>query len=93
MNTARAGLASAGTQTLALAFGGVAPIETGATEFWNGTSWTSNPTGLATARQSFCGAGTQTVALAFSGYNGTTGVGATEEWTGSNLATRTITVS
>jgi hypothetical protein len=38
-------LAGAGTQTAALAFGGSPPV-TAATELWNGTSWTSNPTGL-----------------------------------------------
>ena len=93
MNTARGGLGGSGTQTLALAFGGDTPGATGATEFWNGTSWTSNPTGLATARFSMVGCGTQTVALAFSGYNGTTGVGATEEWTGTVTETKTVTVS
>jgi hypothetical protein len=36
--------ANSGTQTAALAFGGFAPPTTGATESWNGTSWTSvNP--------------------------------------------------
>jgi hypothetical protein len=43
----------AGTQTAALAFGGLpsGAAPTTATELWNGTSWTSNPTGLSgTAR-------------------------------------------
>jgi hypothetical protein len=40
MNTAREGLAGAGTQTAALAFGGNVPPYTGATEEYNGTSWT-----------------------------------------------------
>jgi hypothetical protein len=46
LNTARHGLAGCGTQTAALAFGGYIPPVTASTELWNGTSWTSNPTGL-----------------------------------------------
>jgi hypothetical protein len=38
-----------------------------ATEEYNGTSWTSNPTGLNTARHALSGAGIQTAALAFGG--------------------------
>jgi hypothetical protein len=41
LNTARHGLAGAGTQTAALAFGGVLHLITGATEEYDGTSWTS----------------------------------------------------
>jgi hypothetical protein len=68
MNTARYALAGAGTQTAALAFGGGLPSPvTGATEEYNGTSWTNNPTGLNTARAFLAGAGTQTAALAFGG--------------------------
>jgi hypothetical protein len=40
----------AGTQTAGLAFGGYLPAATGATEEYDGTTWTSNPTGLNTAR-------------------------------------------
>jgi hypothetical protein len=91
-NTARDGLAGAGTQTLAIIFGGSPGVST--TELWNGTSWTTNPTGLATSRSQLSGCGTQTAALAA---GGDTGVGvplaATEEWTGQALRTRTITVS
>jgi hypothetical protein len=50
LNTARSELAGCGTQTAALAFGGTVPPATGATEEYDGTSWTSNPTGLNTAR-------------------------------------------
>jgi hypothetical protein len=39
LNTARARLAGAGTQTAALAFGG-SPAKRILTESWNGTSWT-----------------------------------------------------
>jgi hypothetical protein len=49
LNTARA-LAGCGTQTAALAFGGESPAPTGATEEYDGSTWTSNPTGLNTAR-------------------------------------------
>jgi hypothetical protein len=43
MNTARRELAGAGTQTAALAFGGfMVPPFTGATEEYNGTSWTNS---------------------------------------------------
>jgi hypothetical protein len=54
LNTARQGLAGAGTQTAALAFGG-GPPPTGATEEYDGTTWTSNPTGLNTARYDLAG--------------------------------------
>jgi hypothetical protein len=92
MNTARQNLAGAGTQTAGLAFGGTPPV-TGATELYDGTSWTSNPTGLNTGRHSLGGAGTQTAALAFGGQTPTI-TAATEEWTGAGAAvTKTITVS
>ena len=39
MNTARASLGGAGTQTAALGFGGDNPANTSATELYNGTSW------------------------------------------------------
>jgi hypothetical protein len=43
-------LAGCGTQTAALAFGGYWSTFTGATEEYDGSTWTSNPTGLNTAR-------------------------------------------
>jgi hypothetical protein len=58
----------------------VTPASTGATEEYDGTSWTSSPASLATARNRFSGAGTQTLALGFGGIPGTSA--ATEEWTG-----------
>jgi hypothetical protein len=47
-------LAGAGTQTAALAFGGIYLVQviSGATEEYDGTTWTNNPTGLNTARNS-----------------------------------------
>jgi hypothetical protein len=40
---------------------------TTATEEYNGSTWTANPTGLNTGRHALAGAGTQTAALAFGG--------------------------
>jgi hypothetical protein len=50
LNTARSYLAGAGTQTAALGFGGQTPPNTGATEEYDGTSWTTSPASLNTAR-------------------------------------------
>jgi hypothetical protein len=45
---------------------------TGATEEYDGSTWTTNPGSLNTARRTaLAGAGTQTAGLAFGGYNGT----------------------
>jgi hypothetical protein len=65
------------------------PPFTGATEEYNGSTWTSNPTGLNTARAFLGGCGTQTAALGFGGElpgspNITT---ATEEYDGSTWTT------
>ena len=80
LNTARNSIGTAGTDnTSGLAFGG-SPT-TGATEIWNGTSW-SEDTDLNTARNNLSGAGTDSSALAFGGYDGTSLLTATEEWTG-----------
>ena len=99
MNTARSGLGGAGIQTAALGFGGSnhTPAQSGseglqtATELWNGTSWTSNPTGLNTARNNIAPAtaGTQTAALGFGGYVAPpiTWSSATESWNGSTWTT------
>jgi hypothetical protein len=51
LNTARRNLAGAGTQTAALAFGGYDTWNTGATEEYNGSTWTTSPGSLNTARQ------------------------------------------
>jgi hypothetical protein len=61
-------------------------LYTGATEEYDGSTWTSNPTGLNTARTGLAGCGTQTAALAFGGsLPGNTG--ATEEYDGSSWTT------
>jgi hypothetical protein len=90
LNSPRVQLGAAGTQTSALAFGGNPPVAS--TELWNGTAWTSNPTGLGTARYGLGGAGTQTSAIAFGGRNPSF-LSSTELWTGQALQTKTITVS
>src|SRR6056300_1708420 len=64
LNTARADLAGAGTQTAALGFGGSGP--TGATEAYDGSSWTE-VNDLNSARFGLGGTGTQTAALGFGG--------------------------
>jgi hypothetical protein len=92
MNSARSALGGAGIQTSALAFGGGGAVTT--TELYNGTSWTSNPTGLATGRQELAGAGTQIAGLAFGGETATANTAATEEFTGpGSPVTKTITTS
>jgi hypothetical protein len=82
MNTARAQLAGCGTQTAALAFGGEPP--TGATELYDGNSWTTSNS-LNTARRGLAGCGTQTAGLAFGGTPPITG--ATEEYDGNSWTT------
>ena len=80
LSVARVSLAGAGTQTAALAFGGVDTANTGATEEYDGATWTSSNS-LNTARRYIAGCGTQTAGLAFGGYT-TTPTGATEEYNG-----------
>jgi hypothetical protein len=62
-------MGAAGTQTATVAFGGETASNTvvGTTELYNGTAWTSNPTGMNTSRDTPVSAGTQTAALAASG--------------------------
>ena len=91
MNTARRNLGGCGTQTLALGFGGYIGPDTTATELWNGTSWTTNPTGLALSRFGVKGAGTQTAGLAAGGTPPITN--STEEFSGTVASTQTVTVS
>jgi hypothetical protein len=93
LNTARSGLGGAGTQTAALAFGGETTVETGATEEYDGSTWTTSPGSLNTARRGLAGCGTQPAALAFGGID-TAATAATEEFTITGTAgIKTITVS
>jgi len=80
-----------GTQTAALAVGGEGPPITGATEEYDGNSWTTvNP--LNSARQLLVSIGTQPATLAFGGSPG--GRTETEEWNGAGTPqTKTITAS
>ncbi len=83
LNTARAQIKGVGTQTAALGVGGVTPANTGATESYNGTSWTSSPNSLNTARESGGMGGIQTSAVYFGGYSTIT-TGDTETWNGTS---------
>ena len=84
-----------GTQTAGVAAGVQASPITGATEIWNGTSWTTNPNSLSTARYFGIGTGTQSSGLISAGYSGSSPyTTAVEEWTGPGVATtKTVTVS
>jgi len=87
LGTARTGLAAAGIQTEALAFGGYisGPSASTLTEEYNGSTWTAGGA-LSTGRNALAGAGTQTAGLAIGGspgaspYLSTT----TEEYDGSS---------
>jgi hypothetical protein len=72
LNTARRALAGCRYSNSSLAFGGYDGTDTvtGATEEYNGSTWTSSPGSLNTARNALAGAGTQTAALAFGGTTG-----------------------
>ena len=76
------------TNTAALVFGGGPPAP-GATEFWDGTSWTE-VNDMATGRSNAFSAGTSTTALAAGAEPAS--ITATEEW---NVPTTnsTLTVS
>jgi hypothetical protein len=92
MNTARTYLTGAGTQTATLAFGGTLPPFTGATEEYDGTSWTT-VNSLNTARNTLGGAGTTSAALGFGGNDAAPGyLAATEEWTGAG-SPQTVTIT
>ena len=81
--TGRCGLAGAGTNIAALAFGGANPTVLSCTETYNGTSW-SGVTGMISARYYVAGVGaTNTSALAFGGANPTI-LTCTETYNGSS---------
>ena len=96
INNSRGSGFGCGTQTSALLTGGaIQPANTAVltTELWNGTSWASNPTGLSNGRGNGAGSGTQTSALMSGGTDSTTVTAATEEWTGTVISSKTVTVS
>jgi len=86
MVTGRYNLMAVGTSTAAVAYGGKTPPTTGATEDYDGTSWTTNPNSMGGARYTAGQAGTATAALAVAG-DGTGGSGGypaiVEEYNGS----------
>ena len=99
VNTARGqgGSSQNSPQTSGVVFGGAtnpSQATTGTTETWNGTSWTTAGT-LGTPRYQIRGnAGASGAsALAFGGNLGPAYTGATESWVGTQLQTRTVTVS
>jgi hypothetical protein len=62
-------------------------VSTGATEEYDGSTWTTSSGSLNTARRDYPGsAGTQTAALAFGGFD-TAVTGATEEYDGNSWTT------
>ena len=94
LNTGRTGLGGAGSQTAALAFGGV--VATPATpsnpyknesEEYNGTSWTEG-NNLNQARSGISGGGTQTAAIGAGGLpaNGVSNTANSEEYDGTSWA-------
>jgi hypothetical protein len=97
LNTARSELAGAGTQTAALAFGGATagPSSTGATEEYDGTSWTSSPYKFKYSKICFSRSRNTNSRISFWwDINPPPVSSATEEWTGAGAPlTQTITVS
>ena len=93
LNTARMGAAMAGTQSLALIFGGPnGPPYTAATEAWDGTSW-SEVGDLSVGTGYLAGAGTAVAALAIGGASdGVPASGVTQEW-GAIDAVKTFTAT
>jgi len=88
LNTAKSGLAGAGTQNAALAFGGNTGSVTAVTEKFNGSTWSANGAwNLSAAKQNLAGAGTQNAALAFGGYTGSAATAVTEKFNGSAWST------
>ena len=92
LNDGRADLNTFGVQTAGIAAAGDdfpnSPRGTTAAEEYNGSTWTSNPTGLNTVRRGVAAAGIQTAALSSGGeIPGTGFTGATEEYNGSTWTT------
>jgi hypothetical protein len=80
------GRSGIGIQTAAVVAGGGSPPSSN-TELYDGTTWTSNPTGLNTARVSMASAGVTAAGAIFGGNTGAADVGTTEEWNGSTWST------
>jgi hypothetical protein len=82
-NAPTSNLASGGTQTAALKFGGYTSLAT--TENYDGSSWATSAN-LATGRHELGGAGTQPAGIAFGGRPPTPVTNATEEFTAQTIA-------
>ena len=95
MNTSRRRNRGFGTNTAGLVWGGFGPGTPyfTATESWDGTSWTTTTSLPAARAQDVNGMGTQSSGLAALGYNGTSFLNTSVEWTGQALQVRTITTS
>ena len=84
--TVKYGRSNIGIQTAAVVAGGGSPVSSN-TELYDGTTWTSNPTGLNTARVSMASAGVTAAGAIFGGTTATANTGTTEEWDGSTWST------
>lgn len=85
LNTARSNLATCGTPTAALSFGGEDSSFLGTTELFNGTTWTAT-SGLNVARSLLAGCGGVSAALSFGGSNSSGNLDSTEEFDGTTWA-------
>ena len=63
------------------------------TQSYNGTTWTNLPANVTTARTTGASAGTQASGIIAGGSASTGATGATEEWTGPSIASKTVTVT
>jgi len=90
MNTARNGGGGWGSQTAMVVGGGSTPSVTGATESWDGTSWSTEPGTLATARTVVSAVGSNsTEGFISGGYNGSSNINSSERFNKSiNVITR-----
>ena len=75
------------SNTAALAFGGEAPPNTGATEDWNGASWVE-VADMSISQADGNGAGTSSAAVAFGGASSPSAM--TEEWNSSSNVIKTL---
>ena len=83
-------MASSGTSTAGLVFGGNPGVTS--TDSWNGTNW-SVIGDLSTARSELTGDGTQTSAIAFGGLDPSAVSNSTEEWYGNGIIREIISSS
>lgn len=78
-----------GSQTAAISFGGT----TNVVDLWNGSTWTNTNNMASSRNASTKQIGTQNNAVAVGGDPGTGSVASTEQFTGTGVATKTVTVS